>query len=74
MEFPYRIYDSKKRCMSKDKPKKINLIGNTTHYQHARGNGMTNDRKENINHMNFEQFTQIPGINRTNNEKSQFME
>ena len=31
------------------KPKKVNLKGNTTHYQHARGIGMTNDRKENIN-------------------------
>ena len=30
-------------------PKKVNLKGNTTHYQHARGIGMTNDRKENIN-------------------------
>lgn len=33
------------------KPKKINLKGNTIHYQHARGIGMTNDRKENINPM-----------------------
>ena len=32
-------------------PKKVNLKGNTTHYQHARGIGMTNDRKENINPM-----------------------
>ena len=32
-------------------PKKINLKGNTIHYQHARGIGMTNDRKENINPM-----------------------
>ena len=30
-------------------PKKVNLKGNTTHYQHARGIGMTNDTKENIN-------------------------
>lgn len=30
-------------------PKKVNLKGNTTIYQHARGIGMTNDRKENIN-------------------------
>ncbi len=30
-------------------PKKVNLKGSTTHYQHARGIGMTNDRKENIN-------------------------
>ena len=33
------------------KPRKFNLKGNTTHYQHARGIGMTNDRKENINPM-----------------------
>lgn len=33
------------------KPKKINLKGSTTIYQHARGIGMTNDRKENINPM-----------------------
>ena len=32
-------------------PKKINLKGYTTHYQHARGIGMTNDKKENINPM-----------------------
>ena len=32
-------------------PKKVNLKGNTTHYQHAQGIGMTNDRKENINPM-----------------------
>ena len=32
-------------------PKKVNLKGNTIHYQHARGIGMTNDRKENINPM-----------------------
>ena len=31
------------------RPKKINLKGETTIYQHARGIGMTNDRKENIN-------------------------
>ena len=30
-------------------PKKVNLKGSTTHYQHARGIGMTNDKKENIN-------------------------
>ena len=30
-------------------PKKVNLKGNTTHYQHARGMGMTNDKKQNIN-------------------------
>ena len=30
-------------------PKNINLKGNTTHYQHARGMGMTNDKKQNIN-------------------------
>ena len=30
-------------------PKIINLKGNTTHYQHARGMGMTNDKKQNIN-------------------------
>ena len=33
------------------KPKKLNLKGNTIHYQHVRGIGMTNDRKENINPM-----------------------
>ena len=33
------------------RPKKINLKGETTIYQHARGIGMTNDRKENINPM-----------------------
>ena len=32
-------------------PKKVNLKGETTIYQHARGIGMTNDRKENINPM-----------------------
>ena len=31
------------------KPKKVNLKGETKIYQHARGIGMTNDRKENIN-------------------------
>ena len=33
------------------KPKKVNLKGKTIHYQHARGIGMTNDRKENVNPM-----------------------
>jgi hypothetical protein len=33
------------------RPKKINLKGETKIYQHARGIGMTNDRKENINPM-----------------------
>ena len=33
------------------KPRKVNLKGNTTHYQHARGIGMTDDRKDNINPM-----------------------
>ena len=30
-------------------PKKINLKGRTTIYQHAQGIGMTNDKKKNIN-------------------------
>ena len=30
-------------------PKRINLKGRTTIYQHAQGIGMTNDKKENIN-------------------------
>lgn len=33
------------------RPKKVNLKGDTIIYQHARGIGMTNDRKENINPM-----------------------
>ena len=33
------------------RPKKVNLKGETKIYQHARGIGMTNDRKENINPM-----------------------
>lgn len=33
------------------KPRKINLKGKTIIYQHARGIGMTNDKKENINPM-----------------------
>jgi hypothetical protein len=32
-------------------PKKFNLKGNTTHYQHARGIGMTNDDRKDINPM-----------------------
>ena len=31
------------------KPKRVNLTGNLTHYQHAQGIGMTDDKKENIN-------------------------
>ena len=39
----------KSSCQDNIKPIKTNLKGKTTIYQHARGIGMTNDRKENIN-------------------------
>ena len=41
----------KSSCQDNIKPIKTNLKGKTTIYQHARGIGMTNDRKENINPM-----------------------
>ena len=46
-------------------PKKINLKGYTTHYQHARGIGMTNDKKENINPMFYSsEIKKLKPINR----------
>ena len=50
-------------------PKKINLKGNTIHYQHAQGIGMTNDRKENINPMFYS--SEIKKLNPINKEKDQ---
>jgi hypothetical protein len=47
------------------KPKKVNLKGKTIHYQHARGIGMTNDRKENINPMFYSsEIKKLEPINR----------
>ena len=56
-------------------PKKINLKGRTTIYQHAQGIGMTNDKKENINPLfyNSQIMKLKPIIKEKQKEKVEYM-
>lgn len=51
------------------KPKKVNLKGNTIHYQHAQGIGMTNDSKENINPKYY--FSEIKTLSPIHRQKGE---